>query len=62
MTHRYEEYLDTPLWRSLAAALAELEANHEIAVSTAPEYVVGYLCERLVAGRLTSPQAVAYDP
>jgi hypothetical protein len=62
MTNAFEEYKDTPLWRVVAAALAELETTREIAVATAPEYVIGYLCERLVAGRIATPAARAYDP
>jgi len=62
MSRQYEEYKDTPLWRSLAAALAELEASREIAVATAPEYVIGRLCESLVAAQLAAPKALTYDP
>ena len=62
MTHAFDEYKDTPLWRLLAAAVAELEATREIRVATAPDYVVGYLCERLVAARLTTEAARQYAP
>ncbi len=40
---------DTPLWRAVDAAVRELEATHEISVATAPDYVIGYLCQELVA-------------
>ncbi|HEX6536484.1 MAG TPA: hypothetical protein VF041_17970 [Gemmatimonadaceae bacterium] len=59
---RFAEYRDTPLWRTVAAAVAELEATREIVVSTAPEYVIGYLCERLVAGRRVAPAALDNEP
>jgi hypothetical protein len=49
MTRRYEEYRDTPLWQALAGALADLEASREITVGTAPDYVIGYLCQELAA-------------
>ena len=62
MANAFEEYKDTPLWRVVAAALTELETTREIAVATAPEYVIGYLCERLVTGRMTTPGARTYDP
>ena len=62
MSNAFEEYRDTPLWRVVAAALTELETTREIAVATAPEYVIGYLCERLVAGRIATSAARAYDP
>ena len=62
MTYAFEEYKDTPLWRVVAAAVAELEATREISVATAPDYVIGYLCERLVTARLTAEAALRYDP
>ena len=62
MAHAFEEYTDTPLWRVVAAAVAELEETREITISTAPDYVIGYLCQRLVAGRIASEQALTYEP
>ena len=62
MSHPFQQYRDTPLWRLLATALTELEASQEVTVSTAPEYVVGYLCQRLDAARLASPTALTFDP
>jgi hypothetical protein len=62
MPHVFDKYKDTPLWRAVAAAVEELQATREIAVSTAPDYVVGYLCERLVAARLAAETALTYDP
>ena len=62
MSRPFEQFEDTPLWRSLADALAELEASKELALATAPAYVIGFLCERLTAARLTVPDALGYDP
>jgi hypothetical protein len=62
MPNAFEEYKDTPLWRVVAAAVAELATTREIAVATAPDYVVGYLCQQIVAGRVAAPTALAYDP
>lgn len=62
MPTRFEEYKDTPLWRVVAAAVAELEATREIIVATAPDYVVGHLCQRLVAARAVAETALAYEP
>jgi hypothetical protein len=62
MARPFDEYKDTPLWRSLAEALAELEASREIAVATAPEYVIGHLCQQLIAAELAAPKALTYDP
>jgi len=58
----FAEYQHTPLWRTVAAALAELEATREITVATAPEYVVGYLCQQLVVRGNATPEALADDP
>jgi hypothetical protein len=58
----FAEYRDTPLWHVVAAAVAELEATKEIAVATAPEYVIGYLCQRLVAGHAIAPDALRDVP
>ncbi len=62
MTHVFDEYKETPLWRVVAAAVAELEATREIALATAPDYVVGYLCQQLVAGRVAAAAALTYEP
>ncbi|HEY0971281.1 MAG TPA: hypothetical protein VGE02_09965 [Gemmatimonadales bacterium] len=61
-TRPFAEYRDTHLWRVVAAAVAELEATREITVATAPEYVIGYLCERLVNGRTLAPEALRDEP
>ena len=58
----FAQYADTPLWHAVAAAVAELQATHEISIATAPDYVVGYLCQQIVAGRLAAPTALVYDP
>lgn len=58
----FAEYRDTPLWHVIAAAVAELEATKEIAVATAPEYVIGYLCERLVDRGAIAPDALRDVP
>ena len=62
MSHQFDEYKDTPLWRVVAAAVAELQATREIAVATAPDYVIGYLCQQLVAGRIAAESALTYEP
>ena len=62
MTHTFDEYKDTPLWHVVAAAVAELEATREISVDTGSDYVVGYLCRRLIDGHVTTPAASSYAP
>jgi hypothetical protein len=58
----FAQYADTPLWRAVAAAVAELQATREISIATAPDYVVGYLCQQLVARRTVLPAALADEP
>ncbi|HEX5581773.1 MAG TPA: hypothetical protein VFX39_09365 [Gemmatimonadaceae bacterium] len=58
----FAEYRDTPLWHVLASAVAELEATREIAVATAPEYVIGYLCQRLVSSHAVRPETLRDEP
>jgi hypothetical protein len=55
----FSEYQHTPLWRALASALSDLESSRELAVSTAPEYVIGYLCRELHAKGIVSDEALA---
>ena len=58
----FAEYRDTPLWRTIAAAVAELEATREITLATAPDYVIGFLCQQLVVRQAVAPAALADDP
>jgi hypothetical protein len=62
MPNAFDEYKDTPLWRIVVAAVAELQTTREIAVATAPDYVIGYLCQQLVAGRVVGESALTYEP
>lgn len=57
--HPYAEFEGTPLWSVLAAALAELEADHDVLVTTTRAHVVGLLCERVVASGLATPSPAA---
>jgi len=57
----FPDYRDTPLWRALASALADLEASREVAVATAPEYVIGYLCRELAAKKVLVASALTPD-
>ena len=51
------EYRETPLWAAVEAIITELVASRELAMNTAPEYVVDYLCRELVAKKLVVPAA-----
>jgi hypothetical protein len=47
MNHPYVKHENTPLWVLLDSELAELEANGDVRLTTAREYVVGALCDRI---------------
>jgi hypothetical protein len=49
MTHPYAKHENTPLWVMLESELATLEANGDVRLTTAREYVVGALCERIAS-------------
>ncbi len=53
----YDEYRNSPLWSALQQTLGELIATRELAINTAPEYVIGYLCRELIAKRVVSADA-----
>lgn len=57
----FDQYRDTPLWRSLASALADLVASGEIRVDTAPDYVTGYLCQELAAKWVVASSALTRE-
>jgi hypothetical protein len=62
MQGSYEQYRETSLWRALAGALADLEASHEVKVETAPDYVVGYLCQELANKWVVASSALSRGP
>lgn len=47
MPHPYLEYEGTPLWAALDGALADLERNRDVTITTARTHAVGYLCRAL---------------
>lgn len=48
MTHLYEKYKNTELWKKLDEALDELVENQDIEEITKREYIVGYICKKLI--------------
>lgn len=46
-TRQYDQYRDTPLWRAVSDIVKELQATGELKVETAPDYVIGYMCQEL---------------
>ncbi len=57
----FSEFKDTALWSAVADTLAELVATGEIAVNTAPEYVIGYVCRELAAKQVVAGTAVRHQ-
>jgi hypothetical protein len=51
-TRPFAPYQNTRLWAAVEAMITELTSTGEIAVNTAPGYVVGYLCRELLAKKL----------
>lgn len=54
----FDEYRNTQLWAAVASSIADLAASREISVNTAPDYVIGYLCQELMAKRLILPAGI----
>jgi hypothetical protein len=61
MQQTYAEYRDTPLWHALADALAELQSTREVRLDTAPDYVIGYLCQELAAKWVVASSALTRE-
>jgi hypothetical protein len=51
MAHPYVTLEGTPIWIAVEAAIDDLVKNSDLVESTAREYVVGYLCQKIVADR-----------
>jgi hypothetical protein len=47
--HPYIQYESSPQWQILNKAVDELMKNGDIQLSTAREYIIGYLCQALAA-------------
>lgn len=43
----YEKYRDSELWKEVEKIIRDLEENQDITRTTAPEYVIGYFCEKM---------------
>ncbi len=62
MKRPYPDREGTRLWHALERAIGELEANGEVRIGTAMDYVVGYLCQELSAQGVVSPGGRAARP
>jgi hypothetical protein len=49
MDHPYRHFENTPAWTAIAAAIAELESNQDLHLTTDRVYVIGHLCQQLAA-------------
>jgi hypothetical protein len=49
MSHTYSEFERTPLWKAIDTAIAELERNSDVELTTARTHIIGYLCQQLAA-------------
>lgn len=58
MSNSKNEFQGTVLWSALGGIIAELEASGEIAVNTAPAYVMTYICRELVAKKVVTDAAM----
>ncbi|WP_176522503.1 MULTISPECIES: hypothetical protein [unclassified Bacillus (in: firmicutes)] len=45
MSHPYEKFENTPLWKVINQGINDLVENNDIEESTKREYIVGYLCK-----------------
>jgi hypothetical protein len=59
MKRNYEEYRDTPLWKALSQVVSELQASGEIKIETAPDYVIGFVCQELASKWVIAASALA---
>lgn len=49
----YAEHESTRTWQVIEQALEDLQENGDLTLTTAPRYVIGYLCRQLAAAGLT---------
>ena len=45
MSHPYQIHEADPLWPVIDRALCDLSKNGDLQLSTAREYVIGYICQ-----------------
>ena len=48
MNHPYKEFETSPLWSVIASALKDLVDNDDLILNTSENYVIGYLCKRVM--------------
>jgi hypothetical protein len=45
MSHPYEQFENTPLWKVINKGIDDLVENNDLEETTRREYIVGYLCK-----------------
>lgn len=55
---RFHVHRGTRLWSAVEETITELAVTREISMNTAPEYVIAYLCNELVAKKLIAAVAL----
>ncbi len=45
--HPYTDHEGGPLWKAVDRAIAHLEKNQDLTLTTARHYVIGYICQQL---------------
>jgi hypothetical protein len=61
MEHPYEEFEDTDLWNIVKKAVADLQQNQDIVLTTRLEYVVGYICKQLKGSNLLTAESLRLE-
>jgi hypothetical protein len=51
MAHPYTHLEGTPLWAAVNAAIEDLVENRDLVETTARDYIVGYLCQKIIQER-----------
>ena len=57
MAHPYKEFEETQLWSIVNGAVADLEENQDLSLTTGREYVVGYICKKLTDSNSTTAES-----
>jgi hypothetical protein len=61
MDHPYRDFENTPAWKAIATAIAELENNQDLHLTTHRIYVIGHLCQQLAAKGLFAGTSILKD-
>jgi hypothetical protein len=51
----FPEHRNTRLWSAVEASVNELIATRELTVNTEKDYVIGFVCQELIAKKVVVP-------